>query len=529
MDDYDEISGAKVLIIPGHSEYWTRQARLNFDKFVDGDGVNPGKDAIILSGNTMWWQVRYEDDNGNPQLVCHRGTHWGSYDDDPVANISDPEYHPLHATYHWGEPSLKYSILGSIGSDWLRGGYGVDVGISTTIPCYEGYNGFKVTSPGSPILNGMGYDLHDFIHFATGEYDGTLVKIDNDGNLIPDANGDPQLDISALGFYRAEMIGYDVISVADDQAGGFPDPGNTNAINVCPFMVFQKTCTSGTIINVNSNEWCSNWVIGHGETNEINPKGNLDCYPSNTLIPDANIPQITDNMINLVMQDQAQNLSGNNLFYNSPPSSPSIIIKPAYSNVSYNICSGGLIDITPCGVYLTEGYKVDHGFRWNQSSIESASTNLHNVHYSYLTSACTDYNNGDLARPQDNNNNNNNNTVANSRFSGQIPESNGNLSSIPGMKTSEKIPQKNSALHGNALSEINIFPNPNQGIFILQFPIQSFSNSIFTITNALGEKIIEQKIISNKTEINLSNQPAGIYFLKAAGMGKMAMKKIVKM
>jgi hypothetical protein len=58
LDQYENISLARVLVIPGHNEYWTRQARKNFDQFVDG-----GKHALILSGNTMWWQVRYSEDN----------------------------------------------------------------------------------------------------------------------------------------------------------------------------------------------------------------------------------------------------------------------------------------------------------------------------------------------------------------------------------------------------------------------------------------------------------------------------------
>jgi hypothetical protein len=56
-------------------------------------------------------------------------------------------------------------------------------------------------------------------------------------------------------------------------------------------------------------------------------------------------------------------------------------------------------------------------------------------------------------------------------------------------------------------SVIDVYPNPTNSIFTLQLTNRQFSNSIFTIANALGEKIIEQKIISNKTEINLSNQP----------------------
>ncbi len=38
LDDYAEISGSKVLMLIGHSEYWTRTAREHFDEFVLGGG-----------------------------------------------------------------------------------------------------------------------------------------------------------------------------------------------------------------------------------------------------------------------------------------------------------------------------------------------------------------------------------------------------------------------------------------------------------------------------------------------------------
>jgi len=63
LEDYNGISGSRVLVVIGHSEYWTRCARENFDQFVL-DGGN----AQLLSGNNMWWQARYSDDHS--QLIC---------------------------------------------------------------------------------------------------------------------------------------------------------------------------------------------------------------------------------------------------------------------------------------------------------------------------------------------------------------------------------------------------------------------------------------------------------------------------
>ena len=102
MDDYSEIQNSKILVVIGHSEYWTKAARLNFDQFV-----NSGKDAVILSGNTMWWQVRYNADK--TKMICYKD------------EISDTISDPLLKTIAWPYPSLNYSVLTSIGADWPRG------------------------------------------------------------------------------------------------------------------------------------------------------------------------------------------------------------------------------------------------------------------------------------------------------------------------------------------------------------------------------------------------------------------------
>ena len=96
LDNYENFRNAKILMIPGHSEYWTRKARENFDRFVD-----EGKDAIILSGNTMWWQVRYSEKGD--QLICYK-----SFEHDTIAD-------PLQKTINWDQSVLRYPILNSIG------------------------------------------------------------------------------------------------------------------------------------------------------------------------------------------------------------------------------------------------------------------------------------------------------------------------------------------------------------------------------------------------------------------------------
>lgn len=493
LEDYNEIANAKLIIITGHSEYWTRKARLNFDKFVDS-----GKDALVLSGNTMWWQVRYSNDdfsseppNNDPTIMtCHRGVNW-LYDADPFDPGPNPSdnINPLLATYHWGEPTLKYSILGSIGSDWLRGGVGVT---NTENDCYGGFNGHKIILASSPILQGLGFINTDVIKFATGEYDGTLVKrdangiaLDINGHLLANENQDPVLDVSALGFYRAEMIAYDKTKT------DYPDPLRPDVISYCPLMVFQKTGTSGTVINVNSNHWCADWGIGITGTN---PQGNPDCA-ERFITPDSRIPLITAKMITLMMTDQNNHLNGNNLFSSLPPVSPAFIIKPAYTNVSYNACSEGSVKITPKGVYLTEGYKVDHGFTWDYSA---RSHLYNNIVAANIDANCIDYNEGRHMTSLKNN-----------------------------PITTSTIKEKPFEI-----SSISITPNPNNGTF--QIAVTKNNRSIgvkeLKVYDMMGNIVWSAGTsTNNQFNIDISEYSSGIYYVRSINeLGEMETKKIIK-
>lgn len=211
MEDYSNISLGKVLCFVGHNEYWTRQARMNFDQFVAS-----GNNAIILSGNMMWWQVRYSDEEDQSKLICYK-----NYENDPVAN-------PLLKTVLWNTEILDYPIISSIGADFDRGGYGLKAD--------EGWNGYKIANASSPLLEGTGLSTGDIIACPTTEYDGAPIAAWDD-------NGYPVLDIDAMNVYKAELIGYDI--------------GFRGTKTYPTFIVLQRSSSSGIIINAASTDWCS--------------------------------------------------------------------------------------------------------------------------------------------------------------------------------------------------------------------------------------------------------------------------------
>ncbi len=214
LDKYASISSSKILVIAGHSEYWTRAARNNFDRFV-----NSGRHALLLSGNSMWWQVRYSDDLS--QLICYRDS------------SLDPEPDQLLKTIRWVDPALNFPIIKSIGSDFDHGGYGLRAD--------NGWNGFKIVNPASPLLEGLGLNRGDIINIPSDECDGAPIK-------GFDADGFPLLD-NKYNFAKYELIGF--------------DRGSRGGQETYPtFIAMQPTASSGVIINMGSSDWCSPSGVG---------------------------------------------------------------------------------------------------------------------------------------------------------------------------------------------------------------------------------------------------------------------------
>ncbi len=73
-------------------------------------------------------------------------------------------------------------------------------------------------------------------------------------------------------------------------------------------------------------------------------------------------------------------------------------------------------------------------------------------------------------------------------------------------------------------NSLNIFPNPAQNIFTVEFPSQNFS---LEISDCLGRKIYSDKNISYQTQIECNHFPDGIYFVQVSDDGQTLTKKII--
>ena len=197
------------MIISGHNEYWSRTARENFDQYV-----NNGNDAMILSGNTMWWQVRYEQDG--KQLICYQNAEMDPIENDELKTIN------------WHRSSLNYPIIESIGCDFSNGGYGLKQD--------DGWDGYKILLPESPIFKNLNIQLNQIISIPTREYDSAPIK-----DVTP--NGIPIIDTDILDFFRINILGFDKCFRGTHHKYG-------------TFIVMQKFYDSGVIINTSTSDWC---------------------------------------------------------------------------------------------------------------------------------------------------------------------------------------------------------------------------------------------------------------------------------
>ncbi|MEY2402369.1 MAG: hypothetical protein QOJ08_2480, partial [Ilumatobacteraceae bacterium] len=129
------LDGQRLMLSVGHDEYWSAGMRDRADAFVDAGGS-----WAIFSGNTCFWQVRYEDDGRT--MVCYKGD---AQADDPVHGTDDHK----SLTSMWSLPSIGRPEAQTTGLSFTRGGY-ARVGKAT--PRSSG--GYSIHRPDHPVFEG---------------------------------------------------------------------------------------------------------------------------------------------------------------------------------------------------------------------------------------------------------------------------------------------------------------------------------------------------------------------------------------
>ncbi|HEX8616320.1 MAG TPA: N,N-dimethylformamidase beta subunit family domain-containing protein [Thermoanaerobaculia bacterium] len=201
LEDPTLLAQYNLLVLIGHSEYWTATARANVETF----SANGGHIAVF-GGNTMWWQVRLADE-GRTMLAYKDAAR------DPLNGINDS----LLTVNFYAEPVNRPENL-VVGASFRHGGY---TNRARNLPI-EQRVGYTVTDATSWVFEGLNLQPGaQFGKLAAGaETDGVLFNCGTNGlAATPDGSDGTPLNYRILATVPAEA-GYGTIGLFTNAQGG---------------------------------------------------------------------------------------------------------------------------------------------------------------------------------------------------------------------------------------------------------------------------------------------------------------------
>jgi hypothetical protein len=172
----DVLDGHRLFVCVGHDEYWSWAMRDALDAFVGGGG-----NAAILSGNTCFWQIRFEDDGRAMTSYKYRA------DEDPVVGTPDERF----VTGPWSDRRIGRPETSTIGLTFTRGGYSrYGLGVPNASGAFTVWRPQHWAFEGTDLGYGDALGLDDAI--VAYEVDGCELAL-QDGLPVPThADGAPQ-------------------------------------------------------------------------------------------------------------------------------------------------------------------------------------------------------------------------------------------------------------------------------------------------------------------------------------------------
>jgi hypothetical protein len=109
LEQHPEVlDGHRLFLSVGHDEYWSWGMRDAVERFLAG-----GDNAAFFSGNTCWWQVRFDDEHRSMTCFKYRA------DEDPVLGTPDRRF----LTGAWADRRVGRPEAAMTGLSFSRGGY----------------------------------------------------------------------------------------------------------------------------------------------------------------------------------------------------------------------------------------------------------------------------------------------------------------------------------------------------------------------------------------------------------------------
>ena len=245
-----------VVVLVGHSEYWSGPQRDAVDGFVARGGR-----LAIFSGNTAFWKVRWED--GGRLMICHK---WQGFEADPAAKVD-----PALGTHLWSHPAFGRPEAETTGLSFIFAGYH-RLGLCAA----RGQGGYTVYRDSHWALEGC--DLYygdvfgDEVPLVGYENDGCLFGFGEDG--LPAAIGrlgvPGNLEIIALAPASfAEMpspyrplIPPEQLDVVASIAYGSASPEAQARVLRGHAVMAAFTSGAGEVFNAGTTEWAHGLAAG---------------------------------------------------------------------------------------------------------------------------------------------------------------------------------------------------------------------------------------------------------------------------
>ena len=177
LEQHPEVlDGHRLYLSVGHDEYWSWGMREALDAFTDAGG-----NAAILSGNTCFWQVRFDEAHRSMTCFKYRA------DDDPVVGTGDERL----VTGPWSDRRIAWPETRTIGLTFTHGGYSrYGLGVP------RGSAAYTIWRPDHWAFEGTGLRYGDELGRADAivayEVDGVELTTGVDGLPVPTgADGAP--------------------------------------------------------------------------------------------------------------------------------------------------------------------------------------------------------------------------------------------------------------------------------------------------------------------------------------------------
>lgn len=209
MEDPTILSRYDLVVLVGHSEYWTSAARARLEQFS-----NAGGHIAVLGGNTMWWQVRLEE-NGR-MLIGYKA---GADKYDPAIQNNATLVTTNFFSHPVNQPENRI-----LGTSFRNGGYANrtdDLTVFEMKPLEQRVP-FRVTNASHWVFQGTGLRTGaSFGREVTGlEVDGVVFNCDLQGDVAgPDGSDEAPLNYHVLATVPSSF-GWGTMGLYVNAAGG---------------------------------------------------------------------------------------------------------------------------------------------------------------------------------------------------------------------------------------------------------------------------------------------------------------------